>query len=135
RLRVRWCRWMRRRRGPDLQRREWIGHALQEIWLSLPGLGGKCRGSLLVLSGEPVFDGEGVFFGAICAVVSGPPEDVCELVGVDGLECGSCISSVQFGCLPAHLPVVSDRLGGAFYGCLVGHWFSFPVRWSLIAWA
>src|SRR5699024_11072062 len=81
RLRVRWCRWMRRRRGPDLQRREWIGHALQEIWLSLPGLGGKCRGSLLVLSGEPVFDGEGVFFGAICAVVSGPPDDVCEFVG------------------------------------------------------
>src|SRR5690625_4550099 len=77
---------MRRRRGPDLQRREWIGHALQEIWLSLPGLGGKCRGSLLVLSGEPVFDGQGVIFGAICAVISGAPNHVCELVGVDGVE-------------------------------------------------
>src|SRR5690625_2421950 len=43
---------------------------------------GRTR-SFRVLSGEPVFDGEGVFFGAICAVVSGPPDDVCELVGVD----------------------------------------------------
>src|SRR5690625_1993865 len=89
RLRVRRCRWMRRRRGPDLQRREWIGHALQEIWLSLPGLGGKCRGSLLVLSGEPVLYGEGGGYLAGLAavgVVVSLRDHVCALVGVDGVE-------------------------------------------------
>src|SRR5699024_9586384 len=82
-------------------------------------------GSLLVLSGEPVFGGLGGVHGGSVSKSSRRQDHVCELVGVNGLECGSCISSVQFGCLPPHLPVVSDRLGGAFDG---GHWCFLSIR-------
>src|SRR5699024_12383697 len=82
-------------------------------------------GSLLVLSGEPVFDGLGGVHGGSVSKSSRRQDHVCELVGVNGLECGSCISSVQFGCLPPHLPVVSDRLCGAFGG---GHGCCLSIR-------